>query len=60
MIDAFFQKKGGHFSHRGETPRSWHEKFLAQYGLTNEQVPLLDWDNRDWKEPFQAAAPLGA
>ena len=43
-IEAFF---GG-----GELAASQHASFLRTYGLTNEEVPLLLFDDHNWEAPF--------
>ena len=53
-VEAFF----GLFTNNGFNPNgataSIHKAFLSEYGLTADDVPLLDFDPGDWEHPFKA------
>merc|ERR1712137_424768 len=40
--------------------RAMHAAFLAQYGKTSEEVPLLCLDDTDWRAPFKDVSSLHA
>ena len=37
----------------GDTARDQHAKFLEEYGLSKENVPLMLFDPRNWETPFR-------
>ena len=37
----------------GDTARDQHAKFLEEYGLSKEDVPLMLFDPRNWETPFR-------
>jgi len=50
-IEAFFVVKNKWINPNGQTFQR-HRRFLAQYGKSAEQVPLLIFDPHDWTSPF--------
>ena len=55
-IEAFFQSSDhGRGRRNDHIAREQHLHFLLKYGLTAEQVPLLDFDPHNWETPFQLA-----
>ena len=53
-IDAFFYVKGGE-SDSVAFARHAHADFVAFYGLSVFDVPLLELDPQRWDGPFQQA-----
>jgi len=53
-VEAFF----GLFTQNGYNPNgqtaSQHRAFLRMYGISDQDVPLLDFDPRNWNAPFAA------
>ena len=55
-IEAFFRSDDHGKARRNDhVADEQHRKFLQTYGLTAEQVPLLDFDPHDWERPFRTA-----
>lgn len=50
-IEAFFVVKSRWINPEGQTFQR-HRRFLAQYGKSAEQVPLLIFDPHNWEAPF--------
>jgi len=55
-VEAFF----GLFTQNGYNPNGatarQHRAFLQQYGVSDQDIPLLDFDPRNWNAPF---SPVG-
>ena len=53
-IDAFFRSDDhGRGRRNDNVARDQHVRFLNEYGLTEAEVPLLDFDPTNWDEPFR-------
>ena len=59
-IEAFFWSTDHGKGRRNDhVAKEQHTKFLREYGLTAEHVPLLEFRPNDWAMPFRETAAAG-
>lgn len=54
-IEAFFSSDDHGHNRNDHVAQEQHSKFLREYGLTAQQVPLLVYHPNDWEKPFREA-----